>query len=106
MKSFVVAVLLLTAASASAAPFTVNQEMDLQELASAPEIAQALDTKTDFTEPGKTPDSYAPSVPIGATKLQPTGILAPEPATIALLSLGFVGLFIARRINRRRSKKR
>ncbi|ACH40881.1 PEP motif-containing protein, putative exosortase substrate [Citrifermentans bemidjiense Bem] len=106
MKGFVVAVLLLTAASASATPLTVNQEMDLEELASAPEISQGLDTKTEFTEPGGTPDSYAPSVHIGASKLQPAGIQAPEPATIALLSLGFVGLFIARTINRRRSKKR
>uniref|UniRef100_C6E8K2 Ice-binding protein C-terminal domain-containing protein n=1 Tax=Geobacter sp. (strain M21) TaxID=443144 RepID=C6E8K2_GEOSM len=108
MKSFVVAVVLLTAASASATPFTVNREMDLGELTSAPEIAQALDTKTDFTEPGGAPlDSYAPSVHIGASKLQAaSGIQAPEPATVALLSLGFVGLFIGRRIRRRRFEKR
>lgn len=108
MKSFVVAVVLLTAASASATPFSVNRDMDLERLPSAPEIAQELDTKTDFTEPGGAPlDSYAPSVHIGPVKLQAvSGVQAPEPATVALLSLGFVGLFIGRRISRRRSQKR
>lgn len=108
MKSFVVAIVLLTAASASAIPFTVNGEKDLEELTSAPEIAQGLDSKTDFTEPGVNPlDSYDPSDDIGASKRQAVPrVQAPEPATVALLSLGFVGLFIGRRISRRRSKKR
>lgn len=108
MKSFVVAVVLLAAASASATPFTVNGEKDLEELASAPEIAQGLDAKTEFTEPGVSPlDSYVPSDDIGASKLHAVSrVQAPEPATVALLSLGFVGLFIGRRISRRRSKKR
>lgn len=215
MKSLVVAVILLMAVSASATTFTINQEIDLQELTFAPGIAYGLyanpvtlsegdrlllnytftggqqlrmtdtsdgwemirgwvshdgvppnvsyftvtgtmsfiglsgtpgitfaDTQSsgathfgldfyspdivrdgesiqfsglsfnmsvdDFTDPGVTTLKYfGPWVQFGASKLEVvSGFPVPEPGSAALLSLGFIGLFLGRRVCRRRRPKR